>query len=72
MDVQPCGKRMWLKPSLALVVHLAPLTETGNPKAGVLDLFKHTHSAQLRRGLKAVFFNAWTESCATLGLAEHS
>lgn len=33
-------KRMWLKPSAAPVVYLIPLTGTGNPKAGVLDLFK--------------------------------
>lgn len=72
MDVQTCGERMWLKPSSGLVVHLAPLTDTGNPEAGVLGLFKHTRSAQLRHIIKAVFFSTGTESCATLWLSEHS
>lgn len=62
-DAEPCGKRTCPKPSCP---HLAPLTDTGNANAAVLDLFKHTRSAELCRIIKAVFFNTWNKSCATL------
>lgn len=66
MDVQPRGKRMWLKPSSDLAVHSASLTDPGNPEAGVLDLFKYTCDTQLWPIIKAVFFNTWTESTLKL------